>query len=204
MSLRRACTVLALLVIVSGCAGRGPVAPPGPPTAWADRLVALEQIGSWSLSGRLALRAAQESVSGSIRWWQGDRGFDLRLHGAFGRGALHLTENSAGARLERADEPPIEAASAAVLLADALPQTPLPVDSLRYWVLGRPAPGAVESLQLDDANRLHLLRQDGWEIEYTDYRPVPPWSLPARLKARRGDIELRLAISDWAPGADAP
>ena len=78
------------------------------------------------------------------------------------------------------------------------------MDSLRYWVLGRPAPGPVDALQLDAANRLHVLRQDGWEIEYTEYRPVPPWSLPVKLKARRGDVELRLAISDWLPGADAP
>ncbi|GAB4348327.1 MAG: lipoprotein insertase outer membrane protein LolB [Immundisolibacter sp.] len=204
MSVRGACAALVLAALVSGCAVRGPVAPAGPPTAWVDRLAALEQIGRWRLSGRLALRTAQESVSGSIRWWQGERGFDLRLHGAFGRGALHLTENSAGARLERADEPPMEAASAAVLLADALPQTPLPVDNLRYWVLGRPAPGAVDTLLLDGANRLRVLRQDGWQIEYTEYRPVPPWSLPVKLKARRGDIELRLAIRDWMPGADAP
>ena len=195
---------LALVAALSACAARGPATPSGPATSWADRLAALDQIGDWSLHGRLALQGSGESASGSVAWWQRSDGFDLRLHGAFGRGAIRLTENTAGARLERADEPPIEASSATVLLADALPDTPLLLANLRYWVLGRPAPGPVEVQQLDPDNRLALLRQGGWEIRYLAYQPVPPWVLPSKLQARKGDVELRLAIKRWTPGEHAP
>lgn len=193
-----------LCAALSACAARGPVAPSGPPSSFADRLAALDQLGDWALQGRLALKGARASASGSVQWWQGKEGFDLRLHGAFGRGALRLTENTAGARLERADQAPIEASSAAVLIADALPDTPLPLQSLRYWVTGRPAPGKVDAQQLDADNRLALLRQDGWEIRYLEYQPVPPWALPSKLQASKGDIELRLAVKQWLPGAHAP
>jgi outer membrane lipoprotein LolB len=195
--------LLVMVATLAACAARGPVAPPTAPSSFADRLAALDRLGDWTLQGRLALQSPRQSGSGSMQWRQGRDGFDLRLHGAFGRGALHLTENTAGARLERADEAPIEASSAAVLLADALPDTPLPLASLRYWVIGRPAPGPghpVELQQLDADNRLALLRQDGWEIRYLEYQPVPPWVLPSKLQARRGDIELRLAIKRWIPG----
>lgn len=195
---------LLLVAALAACAARGPAPPTRPTTSWADRLAALEQIGDWSLHGRLALKGAGKSASGSVAWWQRSDGFDLRLHGAFGRGAVRLTENTAGARLERADEPPVEASSAAILLADALPETPLPLASLRYWVLGRPAPGAVDMQQLDADNRLAVLRQNGWEIRYLEYQPVPPWVLPSKLQARQGDVELRLAIKRWTPGAHAP
>lgn len=200
-------TRLAALVLVaalSACAARGPVSPAAPATPWVDRLAALDQLGDWALQGRLALKGSRESASGSVFWQQQQDSFDLRLHGAFGRGALRLTENTAGARLERADETPIEASSAAVLLADALPDTPLPLASLRYWVLGRPAPGTVDVQQLDADNRLALLRQNGWEIRYLEYQPVPPWVLPSKLQARQGDVELRLAIKRWMPGGHAP
>lgn len=196
--------LLALCAMLCACAARGPVTPPAAPSSFADRMAALELLGEWTLQGRLALKGARDSGSGSVQWWQGKEGFDLRLHGAFGRGALRLTENTAGARLERADEAPVEASSAAVLLADALPDTPLPLASLRYWVTGRPAPGAVETRQLDADNRLARLRQDGWEIRYLEYQPVPPWVLPSKLQASKGDIELRLAIKRWLPGAHAP
>ncbi|MFZ5492729.1 MAG: lipoprotein insertase outer membrane protein LolB [Pseudomonadota bacterium] len=196
--------LLALCAMLCACAARGPVTPPAAPSSFADRMAALELLGEWTLQGRLALKGARDSGSGSVQWWQGKEGFDLRLHGAFGRGALRLTENTAGARLERADEAPVEASSAAVLLADALPDTPLPLASLRYWVTGRPAPGAVETRQLDADNRLARLRQDGWEIRYLEYQPVPPWVLPSKLQASKGDIELRLAIKRWTPGAHAP
>lgn len=196
--------VVALCALLSACAARGPVAPAGVPSSFPDRMAALELLGDWSLQGRLALKGPRDSASGSVHWWQGRESFDLRLHGAFGRGAMRLTENTAGARLERADEAPIEASSAAVLIADALPDTPLPLASLRYWVTGRPAPGAVDAQQLDADNRLALLRQDGWEIRYLEYQPVPPWALPSKLHATRGDIELRLAVKQWLPGAHAP
>ncbi len=195
---------LALMATLSACAARGPVTPAAPATPWADRLAALDQLGDWGLQGRLAIKGPRESASGSVLWWQRQDGFDLRLHGAFGRGALRLTENTGGARLERADEAPIEASNAAVLLADALPDTPLPLASLRYWVLGRPAPGTVDAQQLDAGNRLALLRQDGWEIRYLEYQAVPPWVLPSKLQARQGDIELRLAVKRWTPGGHAP
>lgn len=195
---------LLLAIALAGCAARGPVAPPTSATPWVDRLAALDQLGDWGLEGRLALKSPRESVSGSVYWWQQQDAFDLRLHGAFGRGAMRLTENTAGARLERVDEPPVEASSAAVLIADALPDTPLPVASLRYWVLGRPAPGTIDTQQLDSDNRLILLRQDGWEIHYLEYQSVPPWMLPSKLQASRGDFELRLAIKRWTPGQHAP
>jgi outer membrane lipoprotein LolB len=195
--------LLALCAALAACASRGPVAPSGPPTSFADRMAALDLLDEWTLQGQLALKGARDSASGSVQWRQGRDGFDLRLHGAFGRGALHLSENTAGARLERADQPPVEASSAAILLADALPDTPLPLSSLRYWVTGRPAPGAVEARQLDADNRLSLLRQNGWEIRYLEYQPVPPWVLPSKLQARQGDVELRLAIKNWLPGAHA-
>lgn len=195
---------LVLVAALSACAVRGPVPPTLPATSWADRLAALDQIGDWGLQGRLALKGAGESASGSVAWWQRGDGFDLRLHGAFGRGAMRLTENTAGARLERADEPPVEASSAAILLADALPEMPLPLASLRYWVLGRPAPGAIDAQQLDADNRLAMLRQNGWEIRYLEYQSVPPWVLPSKLQARQGEVELRLAIKRWTPGEHAP
>jgi outer membrane lipoprotein LolB len=195
--------LLALCAALAACASRGPVVPSGPPTSFADRMAALDLLDEWILQGQLALKGARDSASGSVQWRQGRDGFDLRLHGAFGRGALHLSENTAGARLERADQPPVEASSAAILLADALPDTPLPLASLRYWVTGRPAPGAVEARQLDADNRLALLRQNGWEIRYLEYQPVPPWVLPSKLQARQGDVELRLSIKNWMPGAHA-
>lgn len=195
--------LLALYAALTACAARGPVSPAGPPTAFADRMAALDLLDEWTLQGQLALKGARDSASGSVQWRQGRDGFDLRMHGAFGRGGLRLSENTAGARLERADQPPVEASSAAILLADALPDTPLPLASLRYWVTGRPAPGAVEARQLDADNRLSLLRQNGWEIRYLEYQPVPPWVLPSKLQARQGDVELRLAIKNWLPGAHA-
>lgn len=202
MTIRLAALLLA--AALAGCAGPGPVAPPAPATPWADRLAALDLLDTWSLQGRLALKSPSESASGSVRWWQATDGFELRAHGALGRGALRLTENIGGARLERSDLPPVEAANASVLLTDALPDTPLPMASLRYWVLGRPAPGEVQAQQLDADNRLALLRQDGWEIRYLEYQPVPPWMLPSKLQARRGEFELRLAIKRWTPGEHAP
>ena len=89
--------------------------------------------------------------------------------------------------------------------ASALEQAlgaPVPLASLRYWLLGVPDPDpalvAEESLELGEG-RLATLRQAGWEIAYPRYAPVAGsrLELPQRIEVRREGLRLRVWVDAW-------
>ena len=40
-------------------------------------------------------------------------------------------------------------------------------------------------------------QQDGWQLQFLDYRDQHGFSLPQRLKAQRGELQIILVIKDW-------
>ena len=82
-----------------------------------------------------------------------------------------------------------------------------PLTSLRYWllVLPDPAGGEFTSVPNDDGT-VAQLEQQGWKLEYEDYRAQPAAAgtvrLPGRLTATREDIRLRLVVDRWRLRSD--
>jgi outer membrane lipoprotein LolB len=73
----------------------------------------------------------------------------------------------------------------------------LPLDNLRYWLLGVPAPDAPVDLTRNDQDRARQLRQGGWSIDYDRYMPVNGDWLPAHLVLSREGVRVRIAIDHW-------
>lgn len=73
----------------------------------------------------------------------------------------------------------------------------LPVNNLFYWVRGIPAPGAVQSSQRDAANRLVLLRQAGYTIQYQGYSASSKTALPSRIVLQGNGVMIKLVIKRW-------
>ena len=60
-----------------------------------------------------------------------------------------------------------------------------------------PAAGTVASIERAENGQVSVMRQDGWEINYTRYAAEAPDSLPLRLTLRRDGMELQLLIDEW-------
>ena len=56
----------------------------------------------------------------------------------------------------------------------------LPLNDLPGWISGRPPAAGL-----------------GWQVEYLEYASDAPDALPTLVEIRRGDIELRLKVSEW-------
>ncbi|MDR0476560.1 MAG: hypothetical protein LBH14_01280, partial [Desulfobulbaceae bacterium] len=65
-------------------------------------------------------------------------------------------------------------------LAERMLGTRLPLNDLPEWLSGRAPEQA-----------------SGWRIEYREYQNDAADALPTLIEARRGDIGLRLKISEW-------
>jgi outer membrane lipoprotein LolB len=207
MSLRFAVPAL-IVCALAGCAASVPTrtAPPLSAEALAERQrirsewLALYQI--WSFSGRAAISRGDKGGSGRIEWEQsGPDRYAIALSAPVTRQSWRLSGDlqSGSGRIEGLDGGPREGASAEALLLQTTGWR-VPLQQLGSWVRGAPAAGLpVESMVYDAEGRVAELRQSGWTVRYTEWRPGPIGQpdLPAKIEAEAGDARVRLAIEDW-------
>ncbi|MDT7764697.1 MAG: outer rane lipoprotein LolB, partial [Mycobacterium sp.] len=73
----------------------------------------------------------------------------------------------------------------------------LPLNNLRYWLLGVPDPGVAFDLTRNDQDRAAQLTQAGWTVTYDKYMMVGGDWLPARMVLLRDTVRVRIAVDHW-------
>ena len=146
----------------------------------------------FDLSGRLAARYGDESLSASVAWRHGRLRDEMLLSTPLGQGLARITREGDSVTLRTAEPREYRAADAESLTAQVLGFR-LPLRGLAQWVQARPAAGSAALTELSQDGKLRTLEQDGWTIEYQEY----DGRLPSRLRLTYPGIELRLAISQW-------
>ena len=186
--MRRTAAVV-FMVALGGCAVT-PVAPP--PFVPADP----SAYTAWTASGRLALAANGEGGSGSFTWEQQAGLTTISLRGPLGAGAMRVTAD--GDRLSVTDGAgrSLGTEQTKVLLRDRL-GADLPWSSLRYWMLGVPAPDGPSRVEDAGTAPLRVIEQAGWRIGYDAFQPTQGASLPARFTATREGVRLKVTVDEW-------
>ena len=186
-------------LLLSACA-RAPLpsagGQPWQAPAWQD----------WRLEGRIGVRAEGEGWHGRFRWIQGSAGFDLRLWGPLGQGAMHLQGWPGGSSLTLADGRRWQGRAVARRLRARLGVV-LPLRELGDWVRGRPAPGEPARVERAADGRPRRLVQAGWTVDYAAYQRFSGVErlLPRRLLLSAGRVRVRLVLDHWSvPGGGRP
>lgn len=172
--------------LLTGCATT-PAPPPtdavAVQTAWAARQQQLSAIQGFALNGRVAVKGG--GLSGALRWQQAGEAFSLRIVGPFGAGALSVEGTPALVSIKSKDIDLVTDAPKQVLAERT--GWRLPLDALRWWVLGLPAPQPADAepaaVVLDAEGRAEQIRQGEWTLRYSDYRSDAVAALPYRIEA---------------------
>jgi outer membrane lipoprotein LolB len=183
--------LLAGAALLAGCATH----PPRPATSlvpWDERVTALEHASSWQLDGRAAAALGQQGWQASLDWRQKGSVSELHLAGPLGVGALVLNMSPDGLALNGAPPSPAVAAQLEARLGFELP-----LENLRFWLLGIPNPDAPFELTRNAQDRAQHLSQGGWSIDYDQYRPQGGDELPSRMVLSRADARVRIAVDRW-------
>jgi outer membrane lipoprotein LolB len=187
---RRLVALLVCCAALAACVTKPPVLAPA---AWERRLADLQHANVWQLDGRAAVAVGTQGWQASLNWRQSGAASELHLAGPLGVGALTIKATPEGLSLNGA--PPNDAVLAQ--LQDKL-GFELPLDELRYWLLGIPQPGAAFSLARNAQDRAQRLMQTGWTVDYDRYLPVNGDLLPARVALSREGVRVRIAVDHWA------
>ena len=204
MSPARRLAGIALVALLAACARPGPPTPP--PVADAARLAALDR---WEARGRLAVRQDGPGASGGqagLEWRQQGALTAVSLRGPFGTGGYEIESGPDGVTLRTAAGETVERvadARAAEAWLAAAAGFAFPVASARWWLLGLPDPDRPAEARRDGDGRLLQLRQDGWDVDYAEYRATGGLWLPRRLTlattqpATGAAVRVRVVIDRW-------
>lgn len=212
MSMRRLLFAMVGAGLLAGCVTTAPRVPLPPAQRDAavarqeTREAALSQHARWNLQGRVALSNGKRGGSGRIDWQQDGDTYRVALSAPITRQSWRLEGDAGSARLEGLDGGPRVGDDATRLLREATGWE-IPVQALAAWVRGaRAAQAGPAQLAFAGDGRLAQLQQDGWTLDYSDWRPSPiaGVELPMRVNAERGDARVRLVVDDWSAGSASP
>jgi outer membrane lipoprotein LolB len=167
-------------------------APVPVPQGWEQRVADLQGASAWAVDGRAAVAVGTQGWQATLNWRQRGDSAEVHLSGPFGAGALVLKRTPEGVSLNGA--PPSDAALAQVQERLGFE---LPIDQLRFWLLGVPDPRAAFELKRNDQDRALQLTQGDWTIDFDRYMPVDGDSLPAHMVLSRQGVRVRIAVDRW-------
>lgn len=194
--LKKSLILLVLSMSLAACVSQQPL---NQISNWNSYQRQLGAIDEWQIRGKLTIKMPGDAIRPRIHWQQKSHEYAIRLWLALGQGTTWLYGNDQEVRLERAGSETLYARSAEQLLSENLGYE-IPVEDLRYWVRGIPAPYApVQASQLSAEGTLESLEQSGWSLEYERYQRQGQWNLPSHIVAVRdeGEIEITLRVSKW-------
>ena len=202
---KRAASVLLAIgaALLAGCGTLLDLLPamPGvaePEPAWQTHAEGLSRLRSWSLHGTLAVRPAGGDASRvTMRWRQSPDSYLLRFMGPLGVGLFEVEGSATGVEARFPDGRRTSAASPEALLEREIGWS-VPLQGLRYWIVGTPAPdGAPSKVELDDRGRLARLEQAGWTVVYERYGALDGLPLPERIRFSNASVDATVVVRRW-------
>ncbi len=179
-----------LASVLSGCAllpaspaPDSSLRPPQPDTA------------AFALNGRISIKYDDVRHSAGLRWVHRVQSDEVLLLAPLGQTAARVYRDASGATLDDGNKQ-YRAEDVEALMQQALGWR-LPLDGLRYWILGMPVAERPAQIKRDDNGRIVMLHQDGWEVAYLRHADASPNSLPTRLQLNRDDLQVQLLIDEW-------
>lgn len=196
--------LLAAVLLQAGCTSM-PDLPPvdDPQRVWQERQQQLSRISHWHLSGRLAVTNGGEAWHINLDWQQRGEDYQIQLNGPFGAGKVRLVGNAHGVQLHDANEQTFYADHPGDLLYERT-GVMMPVEGLRYWILGLASPQQLQQPELDAQGRLAYLEDDSWQVKFRRYAAVNSVQLPDKIFINKAaqDIDVRLVVDTWQLGAN--
>ncbi len=162
------------------------------PIPWSQRVIALQNNPSWDLSGRVAVAVGTQGWQATLDWQQRAGLSELHLAGPLGLHAVNLKNTPAGLSIDGA--PPSD------LGVTQLQQRlgfELPLEHLKFWLLGVPDPAATFEISMNAVDRVEHLTQADWTMDYDRYLSLQGDWLPAHLVLQHAGVRVRISVDHW-------
>ncbi|CAH5950237.1 MULTISPECIES: lipoprotein insertase outer membrane protein LolB [Klebsiella] len=177
---------------------QGPGKSPDSPQ-WRQHQQAVRSLNQFQTRGAFAYLSDEQKVYARFFWQQtGQDRYRLLLTNPLGSTELSLTAQPGSVQLID-NKGQTYTASDAEEMIGRLTGMPIPLNSLRQWIIG--LPGDATDYSLDDQYRLRELNytQNGktWHVTYGGYTSDTQPALPSNVELNNGAQRIKLKMDNW-------
>ncbi len=157
---------------------------------------------SWAAKGRIGFFSKEHGGSLGFNLVQKADSYELRFFSPSGSQVGCLAGNNSQVRLFHPDGR-IEAADKPENLLNKHLGWSVPLEGMRYWVLGQTMPHSrynpISKKISSSEGLIQSFEQLGWKISFDNYQERESYLLPARLTLIRPELKVKIVINKWAP-----
>ncbi len=147
-------------------------------------------LNAWNFVGRLALKSKKDSWQASIAWKHSGDEENIKLSGPLGQGATAIRLLNNQVFIDRGDGKVIFSDHPEQFINQQIGMF-VPVNSLRYWVVGVPEPNA------SFISTMNGFKQAEWVVEYEQMQWVNTYKVPRKIIVTNTELKLKLVIDQW-------
>ena len=188
-------------LVLTACAINAPKGPGKSPDSpqWRQHQQDVRNLNQFQTRGAFAYLSDEQKVYARFFWQQtGQDRYRLLLTNPLGSTELSLTAQPGNVQLIDHNGQTYTATDAEEMIG-RLTGMPIPLNSLRQWIIG--LPGEATDYSLDDQYRLRELNytQNGktWHVTYGGYTSDTKPSLPANMELNDGSQRIKLKMDNW-------
>ena len=188
-------------LVLTACAINAPKGPGKGPDSpqWRQHQQDVRNLNQFQTRGAFAYLSDEQKVYARFFWQQtGQDRYRLLLTNPLGSTELSLTAQPGSVQLIDNKGQTYTATDAEEMIG-RLTGMPIPLNSLRQWIIG--LPGEATDYSLDDQYRLRELNytQNGktWHVTYGGYTSDTKPSLPANMELNDGSQRIKLKMDNW-------
>ncbi|MEE7530277.1 MULTISPECIES: lipoprotein insertase outer membrane protein LolB [Klebsiella] len=188
-------------LVLTACTINAPQGPGKSPDApqWRQHQQDVRNLNQFQTRGAFAYLSDEQKVYARFFWQQtGQDRYRLLLTNPLGSTELSLTAQPGSVQMIDNKGQTYTATDAEEMIG-RLTGMPIPLNSLRQWIIG--LPGEATDYSLDDQYRLRELNytQNGktWHVTYSGYTTDTKPSLPANMELNNGSQRIKLKMDNW-------
>ena len=188
-------------LVLTACAINAPKGPGKSPDSpqWRQHQQDVRNLNQFQTRGAFAYLSDEQKVYARFFWQQtGQDRYRLLLTNPLGSTELSLTAQPGNVQLIDNKGQTYTATDAEEMIG-RLTGMPIPLNSLRQWIIG--LPGDATDYSLDDQYSLRELNytQNGktWHVTWGGYTSDTKPSLPANMELNDGSQRIKLKMDNW-------